>query len=695
MPKDYRKEISFQAGELSPLFYGRSETEFYVKGLAVAKNVRIDKRGGAFRRCGARNRGQIAGNEARVFTKQVHENRFDTILVYDSEMLIVSPGIDFASANLLANGKFATGSTGWTVVALTTASRAIFANNVCRLKPQQNNGSQTVSIRKQATVTASITDSHTVRVQQAETRLLRIKVGTTAGGVDIADEYSNEELIEFSFIPNNATYYVEVESDGDTSLGSTLVHVATLATADIGGLGKTYSTPWTEDQLGDIHIAENPTGEAVYMLHPNVAPYKLVYDYATDAYTAPAAVVFTAPPAEWTGTNYPATGTYFEGRLWLAATPNEPQTVWSSKSANPEDFTTGAGAADSWNLTLQQQGRIKWMSGTKDLVLGAENAEHVVTSDGGVITQLDFKVERQSAYGSNNMQSIQAGEKVFYLTPDGRKVQSMAYEWQENNWLSQDLTFASEDITAGVARRRVWAQNPDSLYSLVLENGNVATLTYDRTSQTIGWSDMQYDGQVVLDMAVGQIAGTSRHVYAVQRVADEIELEIEISEKVYMDSFSQAYHNIASNTVNGLDHLEGEEVRVVVDGAVDPVQTVSSGSIITTSSGKVIYAGKQISSIVKTLPPDAPDSQIRSWLKRWNKIWALVWASAPPIINGTRPPDRSPSTPMGTPEPLTTGHFKAVTLGWDRNGQITIEENLPVPMNILALYGELSRESLQ
>lgn len=94
------------------------------------------------------------------------------------------------------------------------------------------------------------------------------------------------------------------------------------------------------------------------------------------------------------------------------------------------------------------------------------------------------------------------------------------------------------------------------------------------------------------------------------------------------------------------------------------------------------------------MPPDVPQDSIRSWTKRWNKIWALMHLSAPPIINGVRPPDRSPSTPMDTPEPLSSGQYQAVGLGWDQNGQITIEENLPVAMNVLAIYGELARESL-
>lgn len=334
------------------------------------------------------------------------------------------------------------------------------------------------------------------------------------------------------------------------------------------------------------------------------------------------------------------------------------------------------------------------MIGTKTLIVGTENGEHIISSESGVLSQSDFEVEQQSGYGSNQIQSLQVGEKIFYITPDGRKVNSMSYAWQENNWLSQDLTFASEHITAGIVRRRFWAQNPNNIFGLVLEDGQLAVLTYDRTSQTIGWTDIDFNGGFILDAAIGQIDGTSRFVHMNARTADEIEIEMEQSEQHFMDSYSQTYYNTPSDALSGLDHLEGVTVQVTVDGAVTEPQVVSGGAITAASTGNIITAGIQIDSKIVTLPPDVPQEQIRSWKKRWNKVWALMHQSLPPIINGTRPPDRSPSTPMDTPEPLQSRAYKTVSLGWDDNGQVTVEENLPVPMNVLAIYGELARETL-
>ena len=693
MAKDYRKEISFQAGEISPLFYGRSETEFYAKGLAVARNVVIDKRGGAFRRGGMLNRGMHADNDIRIFTKQVHKYRFDTIYIAD-EVYVIAPGAAYTSPNLIAtNPTFRNGLGGWSSSA--TGDAEVYGReNVAFIIPEAGNASSNPRISQNCTVTGGTGNSHTVQVQKVGNDIITINIGTSTGGSEIASFTTRSEFSEFTFIPGAANYWVSVSANGGNSDGAKIVFVGSILTANVGGLGQLLSTQYLPRQVQDIHAVYAPDGEDIYLLHPNVNPNKISYDFATDAYTF-TTITFTATPAEWVSNNYPATGAYFKGRLWLAATPNEPQTVWASKSALPEDFTTGALAADSWNFTLEQQGRIKWLNGrNKTLIIGAENAEHIMTSEDNLFTQLDFSIDQQSAFGSNATQAIPVGDKLFYFTPDGRKLQSISYQWQEDNWLSQDLTFASEQITEGIARYRAWAQNPDAHFYIALESGDVAVLTYDRTSETLGWSLLEFADMTVIDVATGTIGGTSRLVTAGWRTFGEMEIEFEGPEEVYMDSYAEVYHDTASDTLSGLDHLEGEEVQVVVDGAVTTPQTVSSGAITAAVEGNVIRAGKQIDSRVVTLPPDVPQTQIRTWLKRWNQIWLLMYLSAPPKVNGIRPPDRTPSTPMDTPEPFTTGYFRSMAVGWDRNGQVTVEEDQPVPMKLLALYGELSRESL-
>lgn len=553
MGKTYKKELSFQAGEISPRFLGRSETVIYDKGLSEATNVFIDKRGGAFKRTGFEHIARFAGVQARVLTIQATKQLYYTIFIHDLEMVIVIPN-----------------------------------------------------------------------------------------GVNIV-----------------------------------------------------MPSPWTAAQLDEIHFIESPGGNVLYFTHPNVPVQKLVYDFGADTFTPLAAVSFTAAPPEWAGTNYPATGTHYQGRLWLAATPNQRQTIWASVSGSSEDFTITSGVDSSaLQFVLQEFGRIEWMLGTKNLLVGAENAEHIITSNAGVITPSDFDIEKQSSYGSNNMQGIQVGEKVFYVTPDGRKLRAMSYEWQEDNWLSQDLTFVSEHITKSGGLYSAWSQHPDSLFVLALADGALAVLTYDRTAETIAWTRYVVPGLRIIDIATGRVDGANELIIVGERKAGQLEVEISRLDSEYLDSYVSINDPAGTNIITGLDHLEGETVRALVDGAVEPEQVVSGGQIITQRTGNVLHAGLAYVARIATLPQDDQKSQIRSFKKRWNKTWALLLESKQPIINGVRPPDRTPSTPMGDVEPDITGHYRTVNLGWDDFGIITIEQDLPVAMNVLAIYGEMGQETL-
>ena len=834
MAKEYRKQLSFNAGELSPRFFGRSDTDIYANGLAIAENVLIDTRGGAFKRGGLEHFARIPGNNARLFTLQVSRVRFYTIIIYydtdlaKGQLLIIAPGARLLGDNLLSNGNFANAATDWNETVTPASSRVVFSIGEAKLLPEQNdtelvdnyqfqqqgvswtvrqdnpsslinfsvgsvellprqqlggfagvaqqvttatvgeihsvtligdfgsgsvslkigttNGgneyldvpvenlssgkpiaftpgqasfwvtvdsefpnviavvnsisvlepiAKTAAISQQATVVAAITDLHLVSVGQSTAERIDILIGTTEGAADIAQFETTSASTQVTFVPNNATYWVTILADGKETVEANINFVGTAAEAAVDPLGVRMDAPWTEDQVDEIHATQVPSGNTLYFTHPNVPVQKLVYDFLLDAFTTLVPVAFLNPPAEWTGTNYPGTGTHFQGRLWLAGSPGQGQTIWGSASGSPEDFTVTADSdASSLEFTLQEFGRIEWMLGTKNLLIGAENGEHIITSTGGIITPQDFQIEQQSAYGSNNMQGIQVGERVFYLTPDGRKLRSIAYEWQENNWVSKDLTFASEHITAGIGRHSCWAQNPSSLFLLELEDGTIAALTYDRTAEANAWTRIVNPGMANKDLTTGRRNGNNEIVTIGQRVAGFLDIDSYSPDQIKLDSYVAVFDPDGTNIITGLDHLEGETVRPIVDGAINPLEVVVGGQITTQQTGQQLYAGMPYTATIKTLPPDIPQNQIRSWKKRWNKVWALMYDSKAPIINGVRPPDRTPSTPMDTVEPDTSGHYKTVNLGWDDFGQITIEEDLPVNMNVLAIYGEMGTEAL-
>ena len=58
-------------------------------------------------------------------------------------------------------------------------------------------------------------------------------------------------------------------------------------------------------------------------------------------------------------------------------------------------------------------------------------------------------------------------------------------------------------------------------------------------------------------------------------------------------------------------------------------------------------------------------------------------------INGDQLPFRTSATPMGQDIPEFTGDKRVSNLGWDREGQIQVEQTQPLPMTILGITGTL------
>jgi len=162
-----------------------------------------------------------------------------------------------------------------------------------------------------------------------------------------------------------------------------------------------------------------------------------------------------------------------------------------------------------------------------------------------------------------------------------------------------------------------------------------------------------------------------------------------------MDCTLSALVNDGTTVVTGLNHLEGESVQVLVGDAVFPNQTVSGGSISvslpTSASFKSIEIGLGYTSKIKTMKIEsgsqAGTAQARK--KRYNEVVVRLYKSVGLTVNGDQIPFRSSSTPMGQDIAEFTGDKRVSNLGWNREGQIEIEQTQPLPMTVLGITGTL------
>ena len=143
--------------------------------------------------------------------------------------------------------------------------------------------------------------------------------------------------------------------------------------------------------------------------------------------------------------------------------------------------------------------------------------------------------------------------------------------------------------------------------------------------------------------------------------------------------------------------LRGQTVSVFLDGKYDGEQVVDDvGNIEVRVSSSIVEVGLPYTLDIETFPQGS--IAVQSGLtakKRYSKVGVRGIYTLPPIINGQRPPDRSPQAIMGIPEPTpTTIDSDVVDLNIDEYAAIRIQEPLPYRTTIAGIYGKLTSNQL-
>jgi len=141
-----------------------------------------------------------------------------------------------------------------------------------------------------------------------------------------------------------------------------------------------------------------------------------------------------------------------------------------------------------------------------------------------------------------------------------------------------------------------------------------------------------------------------------------------------------------TSTITGLEHLNGEEVKVTSDGRVVLTATVSNGEVTVPGNQIEVYAvGKNYESTLTPMDLDIGDIGLAS-TKRTNRTFVDFYNT----IGGQVGTDANNMESVADGNALYTG-FKIVPIpgGYDRDADITIKQPDPLPMSILSITYDL------
>ena len=200
-----------------------------------------------------------------------------------------------------------------------------------------------------------------------------------------------------------------------------------------------------------------------------------------------------------TTTGFPSCVSFFEQRLVFAATTNNPQTLYFSKSGDYENFKSGTNADDAMVYTIasNQVNVIKALKATRTLIVMTTGGEYAVSSGSAqdAITPTNINIRKQSNYGSAGVDALSIGNATIFLQRAKRKIRELAYNFDSDGYQAPDMTILSEHITESGITQMDYQQEPFSIVWCVRTDGVLAGLTYNRLEQVTAWHRHIFGGK--------------------------------------------------------------------------------------------------------------------------------------------------------------------------------------------------------
>lgn len=341
---------AFVGGEVSPELFGRLDLDKEQSGLALCQNFIVLPHGPVANRAGlafVQGVKNGAAVRARVIPFSFSNVQTFAILMgagffrfYTLGSVLLAP---VAGPNILANGSFASGFSGWSVTSL--YGSPVVAGGACVFTASASPASYGGSITSAALTTqGGVAYQLNLSVSGTNSNLLKIQVGSTPGGHDFLNTTviagTTVQNLNYAFVPSGSVAYVTLSplnsfastvsvtgiqvfvpaapawvSTVNYAVGQLVVSGGVtyycVATGNTGLTPAAYPVywyalpssgeyeipnPYQAQDLMDIHYVQS--GDVLTLVHPSYPPMTLSRYSNTDWVLAPIGFsgVFTAPP---------------------------------------------------------------------------------------------------------------------------------------------------------------------------------------------------------------------------------------------------------------------------------------------------------------------------------------------------------------------------------------------------------------
>ena len=755
MPKASPLRSTFNAGELSPLMDGRTDVGKYANGCKVLENFIPAVQGPAVRRAGTRyvnevkasaNRTWLARFEFNVTQAYVLEFGDQYIRFYTNHGVLLSGGSPYEIASpyavadltdttdgtftlsmvqsgdviYIAHPNYPTqklsrfGNTNWTIAPVVFANGPFKTQNSTKantIYASATTGTVTLTASS-ATFTSAMVGSY-IYLEPADLSVIK---PWTAG-----QEYTTNPFNTFrrsdgkTYIcktngtPTSGkvwrtggdkpihTYGTQADGDGSAVSGTTcekqgldwLYVDSGYGYAKITGY--TNSTTVTADVQGDWPLPNGVVGST-----------NATFRWAMGSFSAVE--------------GYPSKVCFFRERLTLS----KGQQLFFSVAGDFENFAnkdaSGQIVADrAIQVTISSDvvNTVQWLSPNQSLLIGTSGAEFACAENttNEAFAPGNVKIEKQTSEGSRSVAPVGVGYSTLMVQRSGRKVKELSYNFQQNGYVSNDLTVLAEHVTKTGIVQTTWHKEPYVAMWSVRSDGALLGFTFNKEQDVLGWHRHTLGGSGIVE-SVCVIPSPNRDrdelwMIVKRTINGATKRYVEYLEREYQDGDAQAdafyvdagatYSGSPVTTISGLGYLEGKTVQVLADGSAHPDVVVTSGAITLQRSASKVQVGLGFTSTLQTnrIEAGAGDGTAQGKTKRITKVvirfYNTLGAKAGPDATHLDQIEfRTGSSLMDVAPPLFTGD-KLIEWpgGYDFDGYVMVKQDQPLPMTVVAIMPQV------
>lgn len=679
---------NFSAGELAPTLYTRTDIQQYSNGAKRLRNVFPLVEGGVRKRPGTFNRGLMAG-AIRLIPFIVNSGSVYLLILKNASIQVYNPRTKTVVATLASP--------------YTTAQIPDIQYVQYRFEIFLTHGSVQVHRLKCDEAFSNWDISAFVFTHppiDSESARYPFRKGTPSGGdlgafvnftLDAVIAWSNTQTYLLGdVVIYSRAYYQAVRNNTGVQPNTSVADWVVVPNADGAGFTADDVGRYVDVNGGLIKITKfnnvnSVSGEVVKKLDAVIKAIERSW--------------VIQPLAFNSADGYPRCCTYFKQRLVFANTKKAPNKIWFSAVGANGNFleTTEDGDAFSIVSASGLSNSILFLEAQRGVICLTSGGEFMVDSDGG-LTPTTVNIVEHSAYGAYSVtRPERVGNELLFVQRGGERVRALTYRYEVDGLVSPEISALSSHIGEdhlGV-NEISYQQEPESIVWLVLGDGKVASITFNRDQEVMAWAQHDFGGVVKSICSLPTQLGSDDAFMLIERKG-QIYLE-QISFDAYLDS--QVDITLGGNTISKaqFDRLnsisayckDGEsvtEVEYIVDG--------NSLQVDTGLIGKVLSVGQPFECVAELFPPEMNQSPLSTMMHKAkvDRIAFFFNKTLGASINGELIETFTfDDNILGPAKPYTGFHFEEGGTWADLHKvPLIITHNKPLPFHMQAVTMQLS-----